>query len=458
VPEGATRLDIELLTTDETVDVDLYVRFGQSPVSQGGQVLADASSTGFTGNELITLTTADGLRAGTYFIAMALFSEGQTARGTLRADVSIGGGNGGGIPISPGSPQNFDLPAVDSPTLFTDVIYRVDVGAQITRLTVDLETTTPDVDVDLYVRFGQPPEISNGRVTANFSSLSATGTEQIVISSTSTPPIRAGSYFIGMVLYTTGEAVTGRVRVTLEEASASGPQINAVVHSASFLAGSAAPGEIVSLFGQSMGPATGVRAQLDEQTGRLRTALGGVIVLFDGVPAPLFFVRGDQINVQVPYGVAGRSNSQVVVVFNENVSNVFSIPVAESAPALFLLSGTSRAVAFNQDGTLNTPQNPALRGQVVILYGTGEGLTNPAAQDGRLAPGQEPLQRPILPVRVTFGASEASLKFAGSAPNFSGLLQINAQIRSNAPTGDAVPVRLTVGNASSPPGATISIR
>jgi uncharacterized protein (TIGR03437 family) len=107
---------------------------------------------------------------------------------------------------------------------------------------------------------------------------------------------------------------------------------------------------------------------------------------------------------------------------------------------------------------LNTPQNPALRGQVVILYGTGEGLTNPAAQDGRLAPGQEPLQRPILPVRIAFGSSQAGLQFAGSAPNFSGLLQINAQIRSNAPTGDAVPVTLTVGNASSPPGATISIR
>jgi uncharacterized protein (TIGR03437 family) len=93
-----------------------------------------------------------------------------------------------------------------------------------------------------------------------------------------------------------------------------------------------------------------------------------------------------------------------------------------------------------------------------VLYATGEGLTNPPARDGGLAPGAEPLQRPVLSVQVRFGSTAGDIAFAGSAPRFAGLLQVNARIPAGSPTGNAVPVQLIVGSSSSQAGATISIQ
>lgn len=461
VPQGATRFDVSVTTATQGADVDLYVRFGQPPEVQGGQVIADASSTSFTGDELVTLTEADGLRAGAYYVALALFSTGVSARGTLEADISTepGGGAVSGIPIVPASPQSFSFDSVMDPTFFSDDIYRVDIGDNIARLTVDLETTTPDADMDLFVRYATPPELSNGSVLSTFSSESLTGREQIVVSAASSPPLRPGSYYIGLVLYTAGVATSGRVRVTLEQRSSSGPQVNAAVNSAGFGPGAVAPGQIISLFGVDMGPAEGIGARIDPVTGRLATSIGGVRVLFDSVAAALFFVRGDQINVQVPYGVAGRPSTNIAVIVNDRLSNALSVPVAASAPGLFMLNdGTSRIVAQNQDDSINSTSNPARRGEVVVLYATGEGLTNPPARDGGLAAGREPLQRPVLPVEVRFGNAAGEILFAGSAPGFAGLLQVNVRITTGSLTGDAVPVQLIVGGKSSQAGATISIQ
>jgi uncharacterized protein (TIGR03437 family) len=459
VPDTADQLNVTVATATDGADVDLYVRFGEPPAVQGGQVVADASSTSFTGDELVSLTRAEGLRSGTYYIALALFSTGVSARGTLKAVATASGGNQPGVPISPTAPQGFSVDPVTGPTFFTDLIYRVDVGAGIARLTVDLETTTPGVDVDLFVRFGQPPELSGGQVLSTFSSESLTGREQVVISAASSPPLQAGSYFIGLVLYSTGQAAAGQVRVTLDAAGASGPHVNAATNAASFLAQPVAPGQIISLFGAAMGPADGLAAQLNPLTGRLATTLGNVSVLFDSVPAPLFFVRGDQINVQVPYGVAGRPSTTIAVIVNGEVSNPLSVPVAASAPGLFLLrDGTNEVVALRENGSVVSASNPAGRGEVVVLYATGEGLTSPPTREGSLAPEVEPLPRPILQVEVRFGNSVGGLFFAGSAPRFAGLLQLNVRIPADAPTGAAVPLQLFVGGNASQAGATIAVQ
>ncbi len=461
VPDGADRLDVSTVTATQNADVDLYVRFGQPPEVQGGQVVADASSESFTGDELVSLTRADGLRTGTYYVALSLFSTGISVRGTLEADVgSDSGGNQTGIPVSQGSPQTFNVGPVDGPTFFTDTIYRVDVGAATARLTVDLETTTPGVDVDLYVRYGQPPELSGGQVISTFSSETLTGREQVVVSAASSPPLQAGSYYIALVLYSTGQAASGQVRVTLEGATAGGPQVNAATNAASFAQGPIAPGQIISLFGAAMGPAVGLGAQLDPLTGRLATTLGGVSVLFDSVPAPLFFVRGDQINVQVPYGIAGRPSTTIAVIVNGSISNALNVPVSASAPGLFLLGdGTSEVVAQREDGSVVSASNPARRGEVIILYATGEGLTKPPARSGGLAPGDEPLQMPILPVEMHFGdVVVGNLFFAGSSPGFAGLMQINVRIPDNSPTGAAVPLQVFVGPNASLAGATIAVQ
>ena len=87
-----------------------------------------------------------------------------------------------------------------------------------------------------------------------------------------------------------------------------------VVNAASFVDGPVAPGELITIFGAGLGPTEGALGQLNN-AGRVDNSLAGTMVLFDGVPAPLFFVRDDQINAQVPYGVDGKNATSLQVVY-----------------------------------------------------------------------------------------------------------------------------------------------
>jgi uncharacterized protein (TIGR03437 family) len=101
---------------------------------------------------------------------------------------------------------------------------------------------------------------------------------------------------------------------------------------------------------------------------------------------------------------------------------------------------------LNEDGSLNSEENPATAGSVVVLYGTGEGQTDPLGVDGK--PAVAPLPRPVLPVRVTIGGQDAEILYAGGAPGFTaGLLQLNVRIPAGA-TG-TVNVVLYVGEEAS---------
>jgi uncharacterized protein (TIGR03437 family) len=112
-------------------------------------------------------------------------------------------------------------------------------------------------------------------------------------------------------------------------------------------------------------------------------------------------------------------------------------------------------VAVNQDGSINSDQNPATQGSIVVLYATGDGQTSPAGITGQASAAPFPL--PLLPVSLTIGDIPANILFAGQAPGFVGVMQINAQVPSGfVPTGD-LPVVLTVGTYQSPAGVTIAV-
>ena len=458
VPEGATQLDVRIATTSAGVDVDLHLRRGEPPSVVNREIISDFDSTTLTGDELVTVTAANGLTPGTYFAALAVFTENARARGEIRTDVLLGGGPGpGGVQVlSSGEQGRFDFPAVDGPSFFTDLIYAVDVPAGASRLVVDLVTETPDVDLDLYVRLGQPPTIQDGEITANFVAESLAGTEQIVVDASSQPPLQAGRYFIGLVVYTEGRASVGRVVATVD----AGPptvQLNAVTHAASFEQGTVAPGQIVSLFGSQMGPAQGIQPGLDG-SGRVPTFVDGTIVLFGGVPAPLFFVRADQINAQVPYDVSGRGAVDVVVIRNGVTTNVLQVEVRDANPGFFMFQDSSnRVIALNSDGSINSPSNPARRGDFVVLFATGGGLTDGANDEGLPAPAN-PLALTRLPVRVRFGGVEQTPFFAGLAPGFAGLTQINVFIPENGPTGGAVALTIVVGGFTGGVRPTIAVQ
>jgi uncharacterized protein (TIGR03437 family) len=236
----------------------------------------------------------------------------------------------------------------------------------------------------------------------------------------------------------------GTVRRVISSGTEPITNVGGTVNAASFLEGAVAPGQLVSIFGLNMGPSDGAGAELDE-SGRLSRAVANTQVWFDDIAAPLLFVRSDQINAQVPYDVAGKSNVVVQVQHNGVFSNPIVVPVGEAAPALFVRSGgNGQGAILNANSSLNSPGNPAARGSVVMLFATGEGQTSPPGEDGKLA--TEPLPVPILPVSVTIGGLPAETTFVGSAPGFAGLLQINARIPAGVAPGDAVSVVVRIGS------------
>jgi uncharacterized protein (TIGR03437 family) len=255
-------------------------------------------------------------------------------------------------------------------------------------------------------------------------------------------------------------ADTGNNRIReLSPGSASTPVASqqaaplALVNAASMLTGAIAPGEIVTIFGLNIGPVT----PTSSPSGVTPTKLGQTQVLFDGQPAPLFYVQDSEIMAQAPYEIAGKSTVDVEVMYQAQSCGTVTATVVASAPGIFTVSaGTGLASAGNQDGNLNSTADPAPRGSIIALYATGEGITNPASVDGQ--PAVAPYPQPVLPVSVIIGGSPAQIVFAGEAPGFSGLLQINAVVPPNLASTGLVPVTLEIGSASSQPGVTIAVR
>ncbi|MGO4880484.1 MAG: hypothetical protein ACLP59_06625 [Bryobacteraceae bacterium] len=255
-------------------------------------------------------------------------------------------------------------------------------------------------------------------------------------------------------------ADTGNNRVRLMSArqTAVAPPvvISGLANSASLLPGPLAPGEIFSIFGQGLGPATALGGSYDAN-GMLSTTLGGVQVLFNGTAAPLFYVQSNQINAQVPYEVAGLDSAQMQIVSQGATTATMQVALTDASPALFTLNyGAGNAVIVNEDGTINSDQNPAAPGSIVVMYATGQGQTSPAGVTGQGA--QSPYPQPSLPVLLTIAGITANLPFAGDAPGYVGLMQINAQVPTGfVPPGD-LPVVLWIGMEQSPANVTIAVQ
>lgn len=232
----------------------------------------------------------------------------------------------------------------------------------------------------------------------------------------------------------------------------------AVTNAASNLPGPIAPGELVTIYASGLGPAQPARYQLNS-SGLVGTQLAGVSVLFNGIFGPVLYASSTQITAVVPYGIAGTT-AQIVAQYQGVITFSASLPLAAASPAFLTLdsSGRGQAVAINQDGTANGSANngrPAPAGSTITLYATGEGQTSPTGIDGK--PGAAPFPRPVLPVAVTIGGTQATVQFAGGAADaVAGVMLIRVEIPSGIAPG-AVPIQLTVGGIASPPGVTIAV-
>ena len=201
--------------------------------------------------------------------------------------------------------------------------------------------------------------------------------------------------------------ITGSTRAATAKP---GPYINAVFPSAAALfPRTVAPGSLVSLYGN-----------------QLATVSGETQVSIAGRVAPVSFASEQQVNALVPEDASGLVPVTIKNAAGEHSVNLLVEPVA---PAVF--SAALNAVT----GVRVSPETPLRAGDYVALFATGLGATQ--AQGG--------LNWAVVTPEVAIGGEPCTVTYAGRAPGFPGLDQINCQLSSNVAAGDAVPVLVRSG-------------
>ncbi|HEX5229134.1 MAG TPA: hypothetical protein VFW44_15570 [Bryobacteraceae bacterium] len=203
-----------------------------------------------------------------------------------------------------------------------------------------------------------------------------------------------------------------------------------------------APGQLLRIRGVCIGPFEPV-FETYGASGMLPTSSGETQIQFNGTPAPLVSVSAGEIIAQAPFELDGKGEESVTLSYN-GVAIQSNIAVQAANPAVFTMTGIpiGPALVLNEDGTLNSATNAAARGSVVVLYATGTGQTAPPGVDGVAPPSTLPLVK--LPVLFTIGSRNAGVLYAGDAPGFIGLTQLNIQVPASAAIG-AQPITLEVG-------------
>ena len=226
----------------------------------------------------------------------------------------------------------------------------------------------------------------------------------------------------------------------------------AIVNALSYTGGAIAPGELISIFGSGFA-ASGLQVNPLENNG-VPWVLGQTKVLFDGNPAAIVAMTPTQINAFVPYWVAPGKSTAITVQTDTAVSTPVLVPVAAAAPGLATAdqSGSGQGAILNQDSSLNSAANPAARGSVISLFGTGEGPVSPQLVWETLSI-STPFSTPVAPVTVTIGGQPAAISYAGAAPlEPIGIFQINVTIPATVVAGTRTPS--SSPSAASPPQRT----
>jgi uncharacterized protein (TIGR03437 family) len=263
-----------------------------------------------------------------------------------------------------------------------------------------------------------------------------------------------------------GDSATSPVSV------ASTPTIMGIVDAASYAAGSVSPGQLVTIFGSNIGPATPTPMSIT--AGYVDTSLAGVSVTIDGQNAPLVYVSASQLSAQVPYEATTGNNKAVSVTNGANPAATTTVTIAATSPGIFTAdgSGSGQAAALNYSAStsqysLNSSSNPAKIGDTVLLYLTGEGDYNAtplsgvagASNTGYIIPSSlSPLPQVSPLPTVTIGGADATVSYAGPmVGSMLGLLQMNVVVPVASTTGATVPVVVTIGGNTTQSGVTLAI-
>jgi uncharacterized protein (TIGR03437 family) len=217
-------------------------------------------------------------------------------------------------------------------------------------------------------------------------------------------------------------------------------QLACVGNAANYDSTAISGGEMVSLFGQGLGPATGASPTVNMQTGS-PAELAGVRVTFNGTPGPLLYVQDGQINAIAPWSITSGQTVEICVSYSGATTNCITRTAVDAHPGVFMLNGSTLVV--NQDGSINSTSHPAPVGSIVTVYATGLGPITPAQPDGAIV--GLPLPANVLPVTLTWelqgfpilwlGPTSApiTVQYAGPAPfEVAGVSQINFVVNEYA--------------------------
>ena len=204
------------------------------------------------------------------------------------------------------------------------------------------------------------------------------------------------------------------------ESSPHPPVLTAVTNAASYSAAEISPGSLITIFGSSLAPITGNASFVP-----LPMSIADTSVTVNGIPAPVLFESPTQINAQLPWEIP--VGTATVVVRTRGASSLpMSIAVQAAAPGLFTDEG-GNAAALNADGSVNSKAHPAAAGSSISIFFTGQGAVTTAIDDGA-APVAGQVDSALAKVSVVIGGSPAQVEFAGLAPLYPGVGQINLKV------------------------------
>jgi uncharacterized protein (TIGR03437 family) len=243
------------------------------------------------------------------------------------------------------------------------------------------------------------------------------------------------------------------VRTALAQAPAYAA--DSIVNASDYSSGPFAPNSVLTVFGSNLSWYTATPPSGDASAS-VPTELSGVTVSVDNAAAPLLYVSPTQVNFLIPSGeVPGNITIRVV---REGVTGPpVTVILVDSAPALFDI-GTGFAIATHADGSLLTAASPGLPGEIVVIYATGLGATDPNPEAGEVPQSAASLEwLNTLQVSLNGTALPANLiEYAGVTPGCVGLYQLNVQLPQNV--GSDPVIQVAVQGRSNPDSLKIAVQ
>jgi uncharacterized protein (TIGR03437 family) len=449
-----------------------HIQGGVFPVAQnfvlsntgGGFVTAALSTTTQTGGNWLTLSktsstasTSSGPDSVSVFVNPSGLSPG-FYRGTIRG--SFTAERNTGVPVTNLPDQEVDVvlivEAAVAPAISAQRSDNAANGCAPTRM--EIVGATVGNGLNAPVSFPQPllvqvlDDCGQG-VTAATAVAIADGQsvplEEVgggLYSGTWTPPATNAAASVAFSLFHPNLGSAQQTFTVAAVASSGGTVLPAlfnqgVVEGAGFSQGRPlVPGGIISLFGSNLAPSIGEAATIP-----LERNLLGTRVRIGNQDAPLYFVSPGQINAQLPFEAVPGQSVVIVVNVNGRLTTPQLYQISPAQPGIFI--GSNGAAVLDEAFQPVTPQNPARIGRVIQVFANGLGFTDPPVGSGEagFASGVE------IPVSVTIGGVAATVQYAGLAPNFVGLYQVNAVVPEGVPPGDAVSLVITQDGIPSNP-------